>query len=351
MTDKQKVNKCQEYVEKFILDGLEKGDIVWQKTWNGSSGVLPINHTTKKAYRGLNQYLSWVALEQGYTHNEWLTYNQALAKFGVKKVYKEKFKFSHYEDMKGNKVDAPKVVKARDDGESQKMCPVEHWSVKHRLREGWKYYSDKAYNDAIKQGLYEKKDFASWWACNNVYYVYNIEQTTLPLPKVKKAKKYRKTGAEKIVEEVLSGYEGCPDFAYSETTETPCYIPSLDAVRVPTPEQFKSKFNGTGQLHLASTVFHELTHSTGAEKRLSRVGVTDIALFDKHKERYAEEELVAEMGACMMMQYFNLDNSETTNNSQAYVKGWLSRLSDDKGIISSAIRQSNRAVCHILPIA
>ena len=349
MTQTQKVNKCQEYVEKLILEGLERGDIVWQRSWNGSSGVLPVNHTTKKAYRGLNQYLSWVALEQGYAHNEWLTYNQALAKLGVKKVYKDK-KFSHYEDVKGNKTtELPKVVKARDDGEKQKMCPVEHWSVKHRLREGWKYYSDKAYNDAIKEGLYERKDFASWWACDNVYYVYNIEQTTLPLPKVRKSKKYRKTGAEKVIEDVLSGYENPPDFAYVDG-EKACYMPVLDAVRVPMPEQFKSKHNGTGQLHLASTVFHELTHSTGHESRLSRVGVTDIALFDKHKERYAEEELVAEMGACMMMQYFNLDNKETIDNSQAYVKGWLSRLSDDKSIISSAIRQSNRAVCHILPI-
>jgi len=350
MTKNQKINKTEETVINFILEGLEKGELVWQKTWNGSTGVLPINHKTKTVYNGLNCYLSWVALERGYKQNEWLTYNQALAKLGVKKVYEDK-KFSHYEDAKGNKTtELPKVVKTRDDGEKQKMCPVEHWSIKHRLREGWKYYTDKQYREAIEGGLHEKKDFASWWACDNVYYVYNIEQTTLPLPKVRKAKKFKKTGAEKIIDEVLSGYKGSPDFAYCKATENPCYIPTIDAVRVPTPEQFKSKFNGTGQIHLASAVFHELTHSTGAEKRLSRVGITDFTLFEKHKENYANEELIAEMGACMMMAYHNLDTSDTVKNSQAYIKGWLSRLSDDKSLIPVAIRQSNSAVRHILGI-
>ena len=97
-------------------------------------------------------------------------------------------------------------------------------------------------------------------------------------------------------------------------------------------------------------MFHELTHSTGAEKRLSRIGITDFTLFEKHKENYANEELIAEMGACMMMAYHNLDSSETVENSQAYIKGWLSRLSDDKSLIPVAIRQSNSAVRHILGI-
>ena len=83
---------------------------------------------------------------------------------------------------------------------------------------------------------------------------------------------------------------------------------------------------------------------------MSREGVTNLAMFDEHKKRYANEELIAEMGACMMMAYHNLDTSETVKNSQAYIKGWLSRLRDDKSFIPVAIRQSNSAVRHILGI-
>jgi antirestriction protein ArdC len=127
-------------------------------------------------------------------------------------------------------------------------------------------------------------------------------------------------------------------------------MPMIDAVRVPKAEQFKSKHNGTGGNYYASTCFHEFIHSTGAEQRLNRVGITDFIAFEKHKENYANEELIAEMGACMLMAYHNLDTSETIENSQAYIKGWLSRLSDDKSLIPVAIRQSNSAVRHILSI-
>jgi len=51
-----------------------------------------------------------------------------------------------------------------------------------------------------------------------------------------------------------------------------------------------------------------------------------------------------------MMAYHNLDTSDTVENSQAYVKGWLSRLSNDRSLIPVAIRQSNSSVRHILGI-
>jgi len=347
MTKSKKVNKTEEIVIDFILNGLEKGELVWQKTWNGATGILPINHRTKTAYNGLNCYLSWVALEQGYVHNEWLTMNQVIAMKGLNKVGNGKF--YSFEDEKGNKVKGVKLLKKRKDGNKQKACPVEYWRLNHREKDTGKYFTDKDYRKALQEGTHERADFMSWWSLANVYYVFNVEQTTLPMPKAKKAKKFKKTGAEKIVEQVYKGYINPPDFS-SMDTEGACYIPRLDAVRVPKAGQFKSKHNGTGGNHYASTCFHEFIHSAGAEKRLNRVGITDFALFDKHKENYANEELIAEMGACMMMAYHNLDTSDTVENSQAYVKGWLSRLSNDRSLIPVAIRQSNSSVRHILGI-
>lgn len=42
-----------------------------------------------------------------------------------------------------------------------------------------------------------------------------------------------------------------------------------------------------------TTLFHELTHATGLEKRLNRKGITDKAIFGN--DEYSFEELVAEM--------------------------------------------------------
>jgi hypothetical protein len=47
-----------------------------------------------------------------------------------------------------------------------------------------------------------------------------------------------------------------------------------------------------------STLFHELTHSTGHADRLNRSGITDPIQFGSH--RYSAEELVAEFGAAML---------------------------------------------------
>ena len=345
MTKSQKVNKTEEIVTNYILDGLKKGELVWTKTWNGATGILPINHKSKTAYNGLNCYLSWVAIEKGYDHNEWLTMNQIIE---MKGLTKGKGRFGGLLDKNGERVKGVKLLKTRDDGKKQTACPVERWGRIYRRKEDWKFFTEANYKKAIEDGC-DKDEFSMFWRLLGVYYVFNIQQTTLPLPKVRKAKKFRTTGAEKIVEEVYKGFKNPPQFKKVNTNDA-CYYPLRDIVQMPKAEQFKSKFNGTGGNYYASTCFHEFIHSTGHKDRLSREGVVNIDLFGKHKETYANEELIAEMGACMMMAYHNLDTKDTINNSQAYVKGWLSRLENNKELIPMAIKQSNRAVRHILDI-
>ena len=58
----------------------------------------------------------------------------------------------------------------------------------------------------------------------------------------------------------------------------------------------------------------------------------------------AKEELIAQSGACMLMEYFNLNNVKTTELTQAYLKGWLSKLNSEPSILTQAMRQSTKAV-------
>lgn len=60
----------REIVTRKIIEGLEKGELPWQKPWTGGGAV---NHQTGKSYRGLNQLvLSYVASSEGLI-NRWVT--------------------------------------------------------------------------------------------------------------------------------------------------------------------------------------------------------------------------------------------------------------------------------------
>ena len=76
------------------------------------------------------------------------------------------------------------------------------------------------------------------------------------------------------------------------------YRPSEDIVVTPLPEQFANS------AEYYSTLFHELTHSTGHEKRLNRVMTT--AAFGNNE--YSQEELVAEIGSASICATLGIEN-------------------------------------------
>lgn len=111
------------------------------------------------------------------------------------------------------------------------------------------------------------------------------------------------------------------------------YNPLLDYVQIPTHEIFIS------QREYYSTTFHEFVHWTGHPNRLNRF---DTKRFES--EEYAQEELVAELGALLLCMDFNI--FDTFSNSVAYLKGWLN--TNDKASqakkLRSALSLSKKAV-------
>ena len=88
------------------------------------------------------------------------------------------------------------------------------------------------------------------------------------------------------------------------------------------------KTNYVSEAAYYSTVFHEMTHSSGAENRLNRDGVVK---FDKFgSSRYAKEELIAEMGAAMAMGFLGIETESTEDNSAAYLGNWLQQKIGEK---------------------
>ena len=89
-----------------------------------------------------------------------------------------------------------------------------------------------------------------------------------------------------------------------------------------------------------STAFHELTHSTGNEKRLNRLN--HAVCFGT--EDYSKEELIAEIGAAALVNHAGLETSLSLRSNAAHIQNWLGVLRGDKRFIVSAAGKAGKAV-------
>ena len=134
-------------------------------------------------------------------------------------------------------------------------------------------------------------------------------------------------------EALVDGFTGCPTIRHGSNGAWD--TPSLDIVSMPERGLFISPE------HYYSTLFHELTHSTGHKSRLDRVGITDLGRFGD--VNYSKEELIAEMGAAYLCGLAGIEN-KTINESASYLQGWLFRLRNDPKLLISAASQAQKSV-------
>lgn len=110
-----------------------------------------------------------------------------------------------------------------------------------------------------------------------------------------------------------------------------------DQVTLPLKKQFGKK------AEYYSTLFHELTHSTGHRDRLNRLFVTT----HRRGTDYSLEELVAEIGACAMMFNLGLETKDSIMNSNAYLESWYAALRNDPKMIVKASGRAQKAVRYL----
>jgi antirestriction protein ArdC len=120
-----------------------------------------------------------------------------------------------------------------------------------------------------------------------------------------------------------------------------CYSPALDEISMPEANSFESKER------YYSTLFHELTHSTGHLSRLNRKGINDPIRFGS--DPYSREELVAEMGAAFLCSHCEIGNM-TVDQSAGYIQNWLEQLKNDRKLVVHAAAQAQKACDLILNV-
>lgn len=131
---------------------------------------------------------------------------------------------------------------------------------------------------------------------------------------------------------LVKAYEGRPPIGHGG--DKAFYSPGSDSIGMPALKQFKDAE------HYYNTLFHELTHSTGAKGRLNRKEVTDLTLFGSHE--YGVEELVAEWGAAMLCSLVGIERV-TEKQSADYLASWRAKIKADKKLVVWAAARAQKA--------
>ena len=279
--------KVYEIITNLILEKLDQGFIPWRRPWSSPEG-MPRNLITGKEYQGINAF---ILACQHYGSPYWLTFKQC-------------------KDLRGS-------VKKGSRG-----TPVVYWN----------WIEVKEEDDLDKRVPFLR-----------YYTVFNITQCEdIPIGRMPATPETADNHIDRIAEceAIVENWNDKPEIRHGE--QRAYYSPATDLVNMPQLDTFISSEE------YYSTLFHELTHSTGLESRLNRQGITEIAPFGA--PLYSKEELIAEMGAAFLCGFTGIEHA-TIDSSAAYIQGWLKKLRNDKKLIIIAAAQAQKAAKYILGVS
>ena len=95
-----------------------------------------------------------------------------------------------------------------------------------------------------------------------------------------------------------------------------------------------------------ATLLHEVTHSTGHEKRTGRMKKFNES-YKNHKQAYAIEELVAEISSAFIMASNNFAPERQKINSAIYLQGWKESLKEDENLAFKVCAEAYKAISYI----
>lgn len=272
-----------------IIAMLEAGTRPWAQGWNAPAGGGRPLRVDGQAYRGANVLNLWAAaMERGFASPFWMTYKAAQERGGqVKKGAKAESAFyvgtinRTEENTKGEEV--------------ERVIPF--------LKAYCVFNADEI--EGLPAHFYAK-------AADHV-----------PL-----AEGARIPAADKFIAATGAVVRHGGGRAF--------YRPSADEIHLP---EFAS-FLSVEEYY--SVTFHELTHWTGAEKRLDRLSKS--AHFGNPE--YAFDELVAELGAAYLCADLAVAN-EPREDHASYIAGWIKALKEDNRAIFRAASLAEKAAGYL----
>lgn len=289
----------REELASSFIDILESEELSWTKGWKTKG--TPYNPITGTRYKGMNIIqLFLTAKIRGYNDPRWVTFNQISDPEG---------KYHKGQDWK--------LKKGSECVWIEYFYPIKRDDPKIQ---GW----DK-YNYEIANGISEPEDY---WINVKFYKVFNASCIEgMPELEIELNDDIK---VDEIVDKISKnmGVEVLYD-----SGDKAFYMPSEDKVHLPKPEHFETQYD------LNCTSFHELAHATGHPNRLVRDLKGNFG-----DEKYAYEELVAEMTSCLMsVNVIDEMPKEHLDNHKAYVQNWISILNEKPEMLSSAINDAKES--------
>ncbi len=275
----------RQHVTDQIIAQIEAGTPPWRQPWTGARAAtsFPLRHTGE-SYKGVNILILWAtAHDNGYTSARWMTFRQAKELGGMVR--------------KGER--AAKSI----------------------------FYGSTEKDDDTAEPGEDGKRRIHFAKVNNVFNADQIDG--LPEDYYVRPEPPRDLGTE--ADPKLDAWFASTGARIETSPEARAYYrPSSDHIHMPPIATFyeASRFYGV--------LAHELTHWTGATKRLDRI--------KRFADRtaYAFEELVAELGACFLGMQLGIEPE--FDQSATYIEGWLEAMKGDKDVIFRAAAEAQKAV-------
>lgn len=313
-------NKAIDKFTEMMIDRMERlkaGD--WKKGWIGGGAVMGMpQNLTGRNYSGSNSFfLQLDSALHNYRTPVYMTFHQAANEgLHIKK--------------------------------GSTSMPVIYWDLTIKDKNGHKVSRDDYRNmTTSEQQLCEVRPFMK------SYLVFNIDQTNLEeVNKEKydkildrfKAPELRDTKGMYVnaaLDRMFERQEWICKVQTDKMSDSAYYSPSRDIIVLPKKEQFN--ISSTPEeiykdgMEYYSSALHEMTHSTGTPERLNRTKGDKFG-----DEKYAKEELVAELSAAMMGNAMGFD-ARILDNNAAYLDGWITTLREDPKFIVSVMADVNKA--------
>lgn len=271
---------------------LSEKQLQWKAGWQSG---MPVNAYTGKSYKGINKFGLYFAglqkAEEGAAaDNRWATFKQIQDKgWRLRK------------GAKGEKV------------------------------EYWQPYDFNAKKPMDWMDFYARKREKGVSLIARYYTVFNGSDIE-GIPELKKNSVAALT--DELINKISSAIE-VPIF--NDGGIRAYYSPVEDAIHLPEKASFLSAYEYN------ATALHELSHASGAEKRLNRNIRNTFG-----SEAYAYEELVAEISACFMGEYLTITMTEEhMENHKAYVQSWIEVIREKPDQLIHAIRDAETAANYL----
>lgn len=310
--------KALDLFAEMMIEKIESINEDWRKPWFTEGALQWPRNLSGREYNGMNAFMLMLHCEkEGYKIPRFCTFDcvQRMNKPGK------------------DGQELPRVSVLR----GEKSFPVMlttftciHKETKEKIK----------YDDYKNLSEDEKKEY-NVYPRMQVFRVFNVQQTNLQearpelweklekengRPEVKAGEQFDFEPVDRMISENLWI---CPirpmhqDSAYYSITK--------NEIVVPEKRQFKDgeAFYGT--------LFHEMTHSTGAKGVLDRLEPTAFG-----SKEYVREELVAELGSALVSQRYGM-TKHIKEDSCAYLKSWLDSLKESPQFIKTTLMDVKKA--------